>query len=80
MIGELQAAVAAIGEENNTYFVFSSDNGAVSRGEIILARDARSGEELPWRAELLGGGAPVTQRDAAMNASFTTDRTAELGI
>jgi arylsulfatase A-like enzyme len=27
MIGELQAAVAAIGEENNTYFVFSSDNG-----------------------------------------------------
>jgi N-acetylglucosamine-6-sulfatase len=27
MIGDLQAAVAAIGEENNTYFVFSSDNG-----------------------------------------------------
>ena len=27
MIGELQAAVAAIGEERNTYFVFSSDNG-----------------------------------------------------
>src|SRR5215470_9103325 len=27
MIGELQAAVAAVGEENNTYFVFSSDNG-----------------------------------------------------
>jgi N-acetylglucosamine-6-sulfatase len=27
MIGELQAAVAAIGAENNTYFVFSSDNG-----------------------------------------------------
>jgi N-acetylglucosamine-6-sulfatase len=27
MIGELQAAVAAIGEENNTFFVFSSDNG-----------------------------------------------------
>jgi arylsulfatase A-like enzyme len=27
MIGELQAAVAAIGEEKNTYFVFSSDNG-----------------------------------------------------
>jgi N-acetylglucosamine-6-sulfatase len=27
MIGELQAAVASIGEENNTYFVFSSDNG-----------------------------------------------------
>jgi arylsulfatase A-like enzyme len=27
MIGELQAAVAAIGEEGNTYFVFSSDNG-----------------------------------------------------
>jgi N-acetylglucosamine-6-sulfatase len=27
MIGELQAAVAAIGEESNTYFVFSSDNG-----------------------------------------------------
>ena len=27
MIGELQEAVAAIGEANNTYFVFSSDNG-----------------------------------------------------
>jgi len=27
MIGELQAAVAAIGAERNTYFVFSSDNG-----------------------------------------------------
>jgi len=27
LIGELQAAVAAIGEANNTYFVFSSDNG-----------------------------------------------------
>jgi hypothetical protein len=27
MIGELQAAVAAIGEDKNTYFVFSSDNG-----------------------------------------------------
>jgi arylsulfatase A-like enzyme len=27
MIGELQAAVAAIGQQNNTYFVFSSDNG-----------------------------------------------------
>jgi N-acetylglucosamine-6-sulfatase len=27
MIGELQAAVAAIGEAANTYFVFSSDNG-----------------------------------------------------
>ncbi len=27
MIGELQAAVAAIGQQGNTYFVFSSDNG-----------------------------------------------------
>jgi N-acetylglucosamine-6-sulfatase len=27
MIGDLEAAVAAIGEEHNTYFVFSSDNG-----------------------------------------------------
>lgn len=27
MIGALQQAVAAIGQENNTYFVFSSDNG-----------------------------------------------------
>jgi N-acetylglucosamine-6-sulfatase len=27
MIGELQAAVAAIGQADNTYFVFSSDNG-----------------------------------------------------
>jgi N-acetylglucosamine-6-sulfatase len=27
LIGELQAAVAAIGQKDNTYFVFSSDNG-----------------------------------------------------
>jgi arylsulfatase A-like enzyme len=27
MIGELEAAVAAVGEQSNTYFVFSSDNG-----------------------------------------------------
>lgn len=27
MIGDLQAAVASIGQEKNTYFVFSSDNG-----------------------------------------------------
>ncbi len=27
MIGELEDAVAALGEQNNTYFVFSSDNG-----------------------------------------------------
>jgi len=27
MIGELQAAVAAIGQDKNTYFIFSSDNG-----------------------------------------------------
>jgi N-acetylglucosamine-6-sulfatase len=27
LIGALQAAVTAIGQENNTYFVFSSDNG-----------------------------------------------------
>jgi N-acetylglucosamine-6-sulfatase len=27
MIGEVQSAVAAIGQEKNTYFVFSSDNG-----------------------------------------------------
>src|SRR5207249_11167937 len=27
MIGELQEAVASIGEARNTYFIFSSDNG-----------------------------------------------------
>src|SRR5262249_19812364 len=27
MIGDLQAAVAAVGETDNTYFVFNSDNG-----------------------------------------------------
>jgi N-acetylglucosamine-6-sulfatase len=27
MIGDVQAAVAAMGEANNTYFIFSSDNG-----------------------------------------------------
>jgi N-acetylglucosamine-6-sulfatase len=35
MIGDLQAAVAAIGEESNTYFVFSSDNG-LHMGEFRL--------------------------------------------
>ena len=27
MIGELQKTLAAIGQDRNTYFVFSSDNG-----------------------------------------------------
>jgi len=35
MIGELQAAVAAIGQEHNTYFIFSSDNG-LHMGEYRL--------------------------------------------
>lgn len=35
MIGQLQAAVTAIGEQNNTYFVFSSDNG-LHMGEYRL--------------------------------------------
>jgi len=35
MIGQLQAAVAAIGEQNNTYFAFSSDNG-LHMGEYRL--------------------------------------------
>jgi len=35
MIGDLQAAVAAIGQEKNTYFVFSSDNG-LHMGEFRL--------------------------------------------
>ena len=35
MIGDLEAAVAAAGEEKNTYFVFSSDNG-IHMGEHRL--------------------------------------------
>ena len=35
MVGALQAAVSAIGEANNTYFVFSSDNG-YHMGELRL--------------------------------------------
>lgn len=47
LIGALQTAVAAIGQENNTYFVFSSDNG-YHMGEHRL----RPGKMTPYDTDV----------------------------
>jgi N-acetylglucosamine-6-sulfatase len=59
MIGELQAAVAAIGEENNTYFVFSSDNG-YHMGEHRLMPGKMTAYDTDIRVPLIvtGPGVP----------------------
>jgi N-acetylglucosamine-6-sulfatase len=70
MIGELQAAVAAIGEANNTYFVFSSDNG-YHMGDFQL----RSGKQTAYDTDIhvplivTGPGVPAgrTVEDIAEN-------------
>jgi N-acetylglucosamine-6-sulfatase len=70
MIGELQAAVAAIGEENNTYFIFSSDNG-YHMGEHRL----RPGKMTPYDTDIrvplvvTGPGVPAgrTVEEIVMN-------------
>ena len=55
MIGELQAAVAAIGEQNNTYFVFSSDNG-YHMGEHRLMPGKMTAYETDIRVPLIVTG------------------------
>ena len=60
MIGALQAAVAAIGETNNTYFVFSSDNG-YHMGEHRLMPGKMSAYDTDIRVPLIitGPGVPA---------------------
>jgi len=73
MIGELQAAVAATGQENNTYFVFSSDNG-YHMGEYRLL----PGKMTPYEADIhvplivTGPGVPagVTIGEIAQNTDL----------
>jgi N-acetylglucosamine-6-sulfatase len=60
MIGELQAAVAAIGQTNNTYFVFSSDNG-YHMGEFRLMPGKMTAYDTDIRVPLVvtGPGVPA---------------------
>ena len=55
MIGELQAAVAAIGQANNTYFVFSSDNG-YHMGEYRLMPGKMTAFDLDIQVPLIVTG------------------------
>jgi N-acetylglucosamine-6-sulfatase len=70
LIGELQAAVAAIGEEDNTYFVFSSDNG-FHMGEHRLMPGKMTAFDTDIRVPLIvtGPGVPagVTVDEIAEN-------------
>jgi N-acetylglucosamine-6-sulfatase len=60
MIGDLQAAVAAIGEDKNTYFVFSSDNG-YHMGEHRLMPGKMTAFDMDIRVPLIvtGPGVPA---------------------
>jgi len=60
MIGELQAAVAALGEADNTYFVFSSDNG-YHMGEHRLMPGKMTAFDTDIRVPLIitGPGVPA---------------------
>jgi N-acetylglucosamine-6-sulfatase len=60
MIGELEAAVAAIGEADNTYFVFSSDNG-YHMGEFRLMPGKMTAYDTDIRVPLVvtGPGVPA---------------------
>jgi N-acetylglucosamine-6-sulfatase len=60
MIGDLQAAVAAIGEDKNTYFVFSSDNG-YHMGEHRLMPGKMTAYDTDIRVPLIvtGPGVPA---------------------
>ena len=59
MIGELQAAVAAIGQEKNTYFIFSSDNG-YHMGDFRLMPGKMTAYDLDIHVPLIvtGPGVP----------------------
>jgi N-acetylglucosamine-6-sulfatase len=69
MIGELQAAVAAIGEERNTYFVFSSDNG-YHMGEYRLMPGKMTAFDTDIRVPLIITGPGIA-------AGLTVDEIAE---
>jgi len=60
MIGELQAAVAAIGQEKNTYFIFSSDNG-LHMGEHRLRPGKMTAFDIDIHVPLIvtGPGVPA---------------------
>jgi N-acetylglucosamine-6-sulfatase len=60
MIGEVQAAVRAVGEEGNTYFVFSSDNG-YHMGEHRLLPGKMTAFDMDIRVPLIvtGPGIPA---------------------
>jgi N-acetylglucosamine-6-sulfatase len=69
MIGELQAAVAAIGEEQNTYFVFSSDNG-LHMGEHRMM----PGKMTPYDTDI---HVPLIVTGPAVQAGRTVDDVVE---
>jgi arylsulfatase A-like enzyme len=73
MIGELQAAVAAVGQESNTYFVFSSDNG-YHMGEHRLMPGKMTAFDSDIRVPLVvtGPGVPagVTVDEIAENVDL----------
>jgi N-acetylglucosamine-6-sulfatase len=73
MIGELQAAVAAIGQERNTYFVFSSDNG-YHMGEHRLLPGKMTAYDSDIHVPLIvtGPGVPagVTAQEFAENVDL----------
>jgi arylsulfatase A-like enzyme len=60
MIGDLQAAVAAIGQQENTYFVFSSDNG-YHMGEFRLTPGKMTAYDTDIKVPLVitGPGVPA---------------------
>jgi arylsulfatase A-like enzyme len=60
MIGDLQAAVKATGQENNTYFVFSSDNG-YHMGEFRLTPGKMTAYDTDIKVPLVitGPGVPA---------------------
>jgi arylsulfatase A-like enzyme len=81
MIGELQAAVAAIGQQGNTYFVFSSDNG-YHMGEYNLMPGKMTAFDTDIHVPLIvtGPGVPAgaTVEDVAENVDLCPTFT-ELG-
>jgi N-acetylglucosamine-6-sulfatase len=71
MIGALQAAVAAVGEEKNTYFVFSSDNG-YHMGEHRLMPGKMTAYDTDIHVPLIvtGPGVPVGRTIAEITANI----------
>jgi arylsulfatase A-like enzyme len=81
MIGELQAAVAAIGEESNTYFVFGSDNG-FHMGEHRLKPGKMTAFDTDIRVPLIVTGPGIaagTTADAIVENIDLCPTFAELG-